>query len=291
MNLLILPELFCLISNNLNDKEKIFLTSSSKIIYNYKLLLILDSEYNLKEINDRWRVKNIIIKQFALESKIKELIKDLIPESIMVNSKYVKFVSNNENIKLFLSENIIRKLISYGCSYLAMKIMLNNDESANNINKQFIESSRYGYSSIVKLLIDLGANIHAQDDQAIIFASRNGYLSVVKLLIDSGADIHAQDNDAIIWASCRGHLPVVKILIKSGADIRAQNSDAIIWASHHGHLLVVKLLIKSGANIYTQNDLAPALECAKINKRSDIIELLERTQKKLILLLPLISIC
>ena len=35
MNLLFLPELFCQITINLNDKEKIFLTSSSKITYNY----------------------------------------------------------------------------------------------------------------------------------------------------------------------------------------------------------------------------------------------------------------
>ena len=32
---LFLPELFYLISTNLNDKEKIFLTSCSKITYNY----------------------------------------------------------------------------------------------------------------------------------------------------------------------------------------------------------------------------------------------------------------
>ena len=47
MNLLIFPELFYQVSVYLNDKEKIFLTSCSKIIHNFKSLIILDSEYNL----------------------------------------------------------------------------------------------------------------------------------------------------------------------------------------------------------------------------------------------------
>ena len=172
MNSLFLPELFCQIATSLNDKEKIFLTLCSRIIYNFKSLLVLDAEYNLEEINDKWHVKNILIKDFSLENKIKELIKDLIPELIVVNSKYVKFVSNNTNIKLFYDKKIVKNLVSYEYYYLAMKIMLNNDgpqklfqlfrplrESINNINEQFINASYYGYSDIVKLLIKSGADI------------------------------------------------------------------------------------------------------------------------------------
>ena len=176
---LFLPELFYQITINLDDKEKIFLTSNSKITYSFKSLLVLDAEYDLKEINDIWRVKNIIIREFSLENKIKELIKDLIPESIVVNSKYTKFIANNTNIKLFHNEEIIKNLVYYNCPYLAMKIMLNNNESINNINEQFIKASHYGYLSIVKLLINLGADIHARDDLAIIDASWKGHFSIV----------------------------------------------------------------------------------------------------------------
>ena len=327
MELLFFPELFCLISINLNDKEKIFLTSCSKIIYNYKSLLILDSEYNLEEINDIWRVKNIIIKEFSLENKIKELIRDLIPESIVVNSKYVKFISNNANIKLFHNEEIIKKLVSHECSnefrprpkalrsdklipqsiigsYLAMKIMLNNDKSINNVNKQFLKSSWYGYLDvmkllielgadicanrneaiivascyghldIVKLLIDYGANVKSLSNRAIISASRNGHLFVVKLLIDSGADVRAQNNQAITYASLSGHLSVVKLLIENGADFHAQNNRAIISASRNGYLSVVKLLMELGADIHAQNNAA--LRYAVINNHSDIIDLLKK---------------
>ena len=127
MNLLFIPELFYLTSTNLNDKEKIFLTSCSKITYNLKSLIKLDLEYNLEEINDKWHARNIIIKKFTLESKIKELLKNSISESIIVHSLYVKFISNNTNIKLFHGEVIINKIISYEYHHFAMKIMLNND--------------------------------------------------------------------------------------------------------------------------------------------------------------------
>ena len=275
MNILTFPELFCLISANLNDSEKIFLILCSKIMYNYKPLLILDSEYNLEEINDKWCTKNIIIKNFSLGNKIKELIKDLIPESIIVNSKYVKFISNNTNIKLFLNENIIEKLFSCGYShYLVMKIMLSNDDSINNINLQFIISVRRGYLSIVKLLIDLGADIHAKNNQAIIMASYCNRLDIVKLLIDLGADIHAQNNQAIVDASMRGHLSVVQLLINSGADIHDQNNQAIVNASSYGHLHVKKLLIESITDIHAQN-IAIRM-CTTENKYLDMTEFLKK---------------
>ena len=273
MNPLFLPELFYQIIINLNDKEKIFLISCSKIIYNFKSLLTLDAEYNLEEINDKWHAKNILIKDFSLENEIKELIKNLIPESIVVNSKYVKFISDNTNIKLFHNNEIIKKLVSYGYSYLVMKIMLNNDISINNINEQFINASLYGYLDVVKLLIELGANINIWNNRAIITASYAGHLDMIKLLIDYGADIRAQYNQSIISASCNGHLSIVKLLIELGADVRAQNNQAIVYASCWGHLPVVKLLIESGADIHAQNN--KALRCAEKYKYSEIIELLK----------------
>ena len=174
--------------------------------------------------------------------KSKELIKNSIPESIIVNNDYVKFVSDNTNIKLFYNGKIIEEIVSHGYYYLAMKIMLNNDISVENINNQFIKASRCGYPEVIKLLIINGAQVQAQNNGAIIYASFGGHLSAVELLIESGADIHSQDDKAIIWASDQGHLQVVKLLIALGANIHAQNDKAIAYASNRGHLSIVKLL-------------------------------------------------
>jgi ankyrin repeat protein len=42
-------------------------------------------------------------------------------------------------------------------------------------------------------------------------------LEVVKLLIENGADVSAEDNEALRWASYFGYLEVAKLLIENGA--------------------------------------------------------------------------
>ena len=276
--LIFIPELFCLISSSLNDKEKIFLISCSKKISNFRSLLILNSRYDLEEVNDKYIAKNIIIKNFSLEGKIRGLIENLIPESIIVHSKYVKFISNNTNIKLFHDKETIKKIISYESnkdkihSYLAMKIMLNNDEFIKNINKQFYESLKCGYLNVTKLLINLGADIHNDLYAAIVVASCYGHLDIVKLLINHGANAEIRNNQAIINASGKGHLSVVEFLISLGVNVHAQNNQAVIFASCGDHLNVVELLIKHGANIHAQDN--EALVCASCNGNLSVVKLL-----------------
>ena len=54
-------------------------------------------------------------------------------------------------------------------------------------------------------------------NEIIIYASKNEHLEVVKLLIEHGADVTADNNYAIRWASKNKHLEVVKLLIENGA--------------------------------------------------------------------------
>ena len=252
MNLLLIPELFFLTATNLSDKEKVFLASCSKIIYNYKSLLKFEQEYNLREIYNGWCItctKNIIINEFCEphEEIIKKLLKNLNKQSVIANYPYVNFCSLDINIKLFYNRKIIQIIISYGYHYLAMKMMLNNNgpqklkqlfrplrESIVNINYQFINASRYGYLEVIKLLIEKGANIRTQNNQAIIEASEHGHLEIIDLLIKNGIDIRTQNNQAIVNASKGGYLEIVKLLINYGADVCALNNQAIILASENG---------------------------------------------------------
>ena len=148
-----------------------------------------------------------------MENKINELIENLIPESITVHGAYIKFVSNNKNIKLthlHNNEEIIYKIISYGCFYLATKIS-NNDE---NINDQFIKSSGFSYADIIGSLIESDLYIRVknkviQAESGTIWISKNEYFFEIELLIELGSDL------AIIKISWRGHLLIVKLLIDS----------------------------------------------------------------------------
>ena len=131
-----------------------------------------------------------------------------------------------------------------------VKLLIDNgaDVTADN-NYAIRNASREGHTEIVKLLIDAGADVTARDNYAIRYATYNGHLEIVKLLIDAGADVTAVDNQAIRYASYNGHIEVVKLLIDNGADVNAKNNEAIREASENGHIEVVDLLKKHGATL------------------------------------------
>ena len=54
---------------------------------------------------------------------------------------------------------------------------------------------------IVQLLLERGANVHANNDYALRWASRRGYINVVRILVLHGANIHADDDYAIRLAA------------------------------------------------------------------------------------------
>jgi hypothetical protein len=124
-----------------------------------------------------------------------------------------------------------------------------------------------------KWLIENGANIHARDDLALIWASEKGHLEVVKYLVENGANIHARDDYALGLASRNGHLEVVKYLVENGANIHARDDYALRWASEKGHFEVVKYLVENGANIHARRDYALGL--ASYNGHLEVVKYLE----------------
>ncbi|XP_062599458.1 uncharacterized protein LOC134260970 [Saccostrea cucullata] len=117
-----------------------------------------------------------------------------------------------------------------------------------------------GHVSIVKLLIEAGANVNLPGyDRPMLAACEYGHLRVVNELINAGAAINPKGYyliDSPLMAACRnGHLRVVRKLIEAGADVNLQNnySIPISAACENGHLSVVKELIKAGAAVNPQN--------------------------------------
>jgi ankyrin repeat protein len=61
----------------------------------------------------------------------------------------------------------------------------------------------------------MGADLHADDDNALRWASQNG------------AHLHAEDDYALQWASQNGHLAVVELLLEHGADLHAHSDGQV----------------------------------------------------------------
>src|SRR5581483_835062 len=73
----------------------------------------------------------------------------------------------------------------------------------------------------MNVLDDFCKTILSNAKHGLLWNCQNGHLSTVQYLVSVGADIHADNNDAIRWASRHGHLSTVQYLVSVGANIQA----------------------------------------------------------------------
>mgnify|MGYP001488287325 CR=1 FL=1 len=93
-------------------------------------------------------------------------------------------------------------------------------------------------------------------DYGLLKSSEQGHLSVVKFLLENGADIHFHDNMALQWACLNDYPEIIKFLIESGANIHVYDDLPFRWVCVHGHLDLAKILAQYGANIHACDDMA-----------------------------------
>jgi len=116
-------------------------------------------------------------------------------------------------------------------------------EDVNKVNIEgqtaLIYASEYGYSEIVKLLVDVQADVNIQKNNgwtALILASTysntSSNIETVKLLIDAQADINIRNIyglTALVYASINSdtssNIETIKLLIDAQADVNIQNDD------------------------------------------------------------------
>lgn len=127
-----------------------------------------------------------------------------------------------------------------------------------------LSAVRCGHSSVVRLLIAAGADIHRHDDFALERAAEKGHVEVVKTLLDAGANFHAGNDRAMEVALKRGHSKIVKLLIDAGVNVMEHNGQALVEAAKMGRHEIVSVLIEVGAEV---EDLLQNPFCTRIAYR------------------------
>ena len=119
-------------------------------------------------------------------------------------------------------------------------------------------ASSYGYIEVVRILVEQGADMTAQDNHQrtpLHAASGEGRVDVARFLVEHGADATALDMQGWIplhWASLCGHVEVARFFIEHGVDPTTRGYDGrtpLHWASTAGSLDVVRFLIEHGADV------------------------------------------
>ena len=152
-----------------------------------------------------------------------------------------------------------------------------------DVDKSEFENVRA--SSIVKLLLDNGAQVHLQDSEgvtALMIACQKGVETCVEYLTRTDSDVNLQDNKGktALMRACRvGIEDIVKILLNKTAQINLRDNagqTALMFACKYGWTDVAKLLLMGGAQISIQDKRGEsALTIAfKFGLTSNIAELL-----------------
>lgn len=114
-----------------------------------------------------------------------------------------------------------------------------------------------GYDDIVKILIDVGANVNVCDNDQLTplhLAAANGHCGIAEMLIDHMADVNACDSTKrtpLRIACDHGQLAVIRILLRHFGTIDSRDEEertALHAASETGDYEVVRLLLHFGAN-------------------------------------------
>ncbi len=194
-----------------------------------------------------------------------EIIKMLLEHGADVNIK------NDENTTALLytfkqqhDDEIVKLLLSYGAdpniknkSRIGYKCC--QDEKGYT---PFLEAVSYANLDIIKLLIEHGADIHAENNYGVnvlFMASCNKDIEVFKFFLDKGFDIHATDKykrSILMFYLDESHIhnvDIIKFLLELGVDVNARSErgyTALMRAvDANCDVEIVRMLLYAGANV------------------------------------------
>jgi ankyrin repeat protein len=140
----------------------------------------------------------------------------------------------------------------------------------------------------VKKLIAQGVNVSeldANQDAPLVMAAYKGYTEIVTLLLEAGADVTAVDPGmkatALHAAAYAGRTEAARRLIEYQIDINKQGPYNGYTALHdaiwQNNIATAEVIIQAGANLNLKsNDGETPLEFARSKNRKEIAAMIER---------------
>src|SRR6478735_6747427 len=150
----------------------------------------------------------------------------------------------------------MKLLLQYGANI--------NDTSLSGNNALMIACIAGSSYTIVKWLIDNGANVKAKrwgGETALMRASQYSDTMTIHLLLSKRLDIneHPWGYTPLMYAARSANWPAIFCLLNNGADANIPdptNMTILLWAAEQNNLEAVKALVKKTKNINTVDSLA-----------------------------------
>lgn len=146
---------------------------------------------------------------------------------------------------------------------MAVKIILHRSKSNNNVLHHALWlASMYGRTSLVKALLDHGANINytKYSISVIEVAVVNARQQIVEILLKRNVDLTKTQQPVLYRAAFHGYINIIKVLLNKqlnknvDVDIKNYINSTPLWiAASNGHVNAVSLLLKHGADVDCMN--------------------------------------
>jgi hypothetical protein len=200
-------------------------------------------KYHKQDIN----VFIYLMKIFNLnESNIWSFIFSMAVEhSNVLIIKYIKTISKNNKLSkddinkgfIFSVSNKNQKIINLILDNYHQCIDTNNENIQNTLMKIIHEGNYNLINKLVKYSL-----INVVIDKAFIFSNYNKRIEIVELLLQNGANIHYNNNEALIDACFLGNLSLFNLLIEYGANIYDRNGEAFDVAIEYKNNNIIQSL-------------------------------------------------
>jgi ankyrin repeat protein len=143
----------------------------SKIIFDYDDVELLEKVLEIYDINE-------------MDSE----------DVIEIFDRYPNIEFKRVIITKITNKNLLHEILLLSCyqnSEITIFLLLDKDKDKLDIGEALVKASYYSDIKIVKYLLDNGANIHYNNDEALCNAIEEGRTLIVKLLLEYGADLYS----------------------------------------------------------------------------------------------------
>lgn len=126
------------------------------------------------------------------------------------------------------------------------------EEGANvhtNNDEALYIAIQYNYISIVGYLFDLPSNkrgnIEFNIDTALIEAAKYGNVDLFEYFADKGADIHAWHDYPLLQSATKGYIDIIEYLVaEKNVNVQIYNNAALRMAARNGHIAIVRYFLE-----------------------------------------------
>jgi hypothetical protein len=160
---------------------------------------------------------------------------------------------------------------------LTLALLASSLSRADDLTDDLLAATRKGDLAQVKALLDKGASVNSKTPYGqtpLFFACDRGYTEIVKLLVDRGADVNVEDTfyhaTPMSWAARKNHNAIVLLLLDHGAKSPAM---VLMIGAQTGNLEFVKMGLAKGP--IDKAMLSQALAAAMKAKNEQIVSLLK----------------